>query len=155
MVCIFRYSHGRRWVNVVTLQSAERQLKTTFFSSSNWIIMCFVSQLMFHACEEIRWSRNCNSVHTWCLVSGANSRFFCISHARSSSVLWVEGSIVSSQSWFKFGHCPSCTVSILLYFHKHNSLLLGRHEPSSPASCCTPQLQATEYWLQYVSSLVL
>ena len=32
-----------------TLQSADKQLKITFLSSSNWIIICFVSQLTFHA----------------------------------------------------------------------------------------------------------
>ena len=32
-----------------TLQSAERQLKMTHLSSSNDVIMCLVSQLMFHA----------------------------------------------------------------------------------------------------------
>ena len=32
-----------------------------------------------------------------------------------------------------------CTVSIVLTFHKHNSLPLCRYEPSSPVSWCAPR----------------
>ena len=51
--------------------------------------------------------------------------------------------IVSAQLSIEFGYCPSSTVSIVLLFHEHNSLLLGRYEPSSPISCHAPQIVAS------------
>ena len=33
--------------------------------------------------------------------------------------------LASAQLSNKFGYCPWCTVSIVLYFHKHNNLPLG------------------------------
>ena len=47
--------------------------------------------------------------------------------------------LVSAQLSIKFCYCPWCTVSIVLYFHKHNSLPLGAYKPSSPVSCRAPQ----------------
>ena len=48
--------------------------------------------------------------------------------------------LISAQLSNKFGYCPWCTVSIVLYFHKHNSLPLGQIQafispklPRSPA----------------------
>ena len=46
--------------------------------------------------------------------------------------------LLSAQLSIKFGYCPSCTLNIVLYFHKHNSLPLGSYKPSSPVSCRTP-----------------
>ena len=40
--------------------------------------------------------------------------------------------LTSAKLSIKFGYCPWCTVPIVLYFHKHNSLPLSRYEPSSP-----------------------
>ena len=51
--------------------------------------------------------------------------------------------IVSAQLSIEFGYCPSSTVSIVLLFHEHNSLLLGRYEHSSPISCHAPQIVAS------------
>ena len=56
----------------------------------------------------------------------------------SSSRRWR---LISAQWSIKFGYCPSCTVSIVLYFHKHNSLPLDRPETSSSFSCCAPRHQ--------------
>ena len=39
----------------------------------------------------------------------------------------------------KFGYSPWCTVYFVLVLHNHNSLSLGRNDPSFPVSCCTFQ----------------
>jgi len=73
-----------------TLQSADKQLKTTFFSSSNWIIICFVSQLMFQAYSK-EWLF---SVRSWKIQRLENSLSWCwtskswCGHPNSGSSSW-------------------------------------------------------------------
>lgn len=45
-----------------TLQSADKHWNMTFFPSPSWIIMCFVSQLMFHAWKK---QKNMTSDSKW------------------------------------------------------------------------------------------
>ena len=47
--------------------------------------------------------------------------------------------LVSVQLSNKFGYSPWCTVYFVLVLHNHNSLSLGRNDPSFPVSCCTFQ----------------
>lgn len=86
----------------MTLQSAERQLKSILLSSSNWIVISLTSQLTFQACQN----------RTKIEVSYTDLYYFkyipssyCISRSLSGHQCWYPSALFDY--WLCLGDLPS------------------------------------------------
>ena len=60
--------------------------------------------------------------------------------------------LVSAQLSIKIWLSTFMSVSIVLWFHKHNSLHLGSYKPSSPVSCRPPRLGYSDTVWPYLAT---
>ena len=82
--------------------------------------------------QQKRWSHVGMGWVKMCKMIDDPSQIFRATKRMSNPISsWVA---VCARWSINFGYFPSCTVSIVLYFHKHKSLPLGRYKPSSPVS---------------------